>query len=51
MVTEESDQGSDIAFDRTGDAFVVGTAELSGTRITAEVKHDDDPFMRERLVT
>lgn len=39
----------DVVFDHTGDAFVVGVATVSGTRITAEVNHDGDQFLRERL--
>lgn len=39
----------DVVFDHTGDAFVVGVATVSGNRITAEVNHDDDQFLRERL--
>ena len=39
----------DVVFDHIGDAFVVGVATVSGNRITAEVNHDGDPFLRERL--
>ena len=43
------DDVDDVVFDHTGDAFVVGVATVSGTRITAEVNHDGDQFLRERL--
>ena len=55
VVTEHTDADNtddefdDVVFDHTGDAFVVGVANLSGTRITAEVNHDGDQFLRERL--
>lgn len=39
----------DVVFDHTGDAFVVGVATVSDNRITAEVNHDGDHFLRERL--
>lgn len=45
----DDDLFDDVMFDHTGDAFVVGVATLSGTRITAEVNHDGDQFLRERL--
>lgn len=48
-----NDAGDDyvdhVVFDHTGDAFVVGVATVSGNRITAEVNHDRDQFLRERL--
>jgi ribosomal protein L21 len=55
MVTEHTDaddadnEFDDVVFDHTGEAFVVGVATVSGTRITAEVNHDGDQFLRERL--
>jgi len=48
-VDDTDDEFDDVVFDHTGDAFVVGVANLSGTRITAEVNHDGDQFLRERL--
>lgn len=48
-VDDTDDDLDDVVFDHTGDAFVVGVAALSGTRITAEVNHDGDQFLRERL--
>ena len=45
----DDDYIDDVVCDHTGDAFVVGVATVSGTRITAEVNHDGDPFLRERL--
>ena len=53
-ITDDADNGRDdyidaVVFDHTGDAFVVGVATVSGTRITAEVNHDGDRFLRERL--
>lgn len=38
-----------VVFDHTGDAYVVGVATLTGTRIDARVDHDGDQFLRERL--
>ncbi len=56
VVTEIIDDGDaaddyvdDVVFDHTGDAYVVGVATLSGTRIDAPVDHDGDQFLRERL--
>ena len=48
-VDDTDDDLDDVVFDHTGDAFVVGVATMSGTRITAEVNHDGDQFLRERL--
>jgi ribosomal protein L21 len=45
----DDDYIDDVVFDHTGDAFVVGVATVSGNRITAEVNHDGDQFLRERL--
>jgi hypothetical protein len=50
VVTEISDQGNQVAFDHTGDAFIAAVANLTGTRITAEVNHDGEQLLRERLV-
>ena len=48
-VNDSGDYIDDVVFDHTGDAFVVGVAAMSDTRITAEVNHDGDQFLRERL--
>jgi hypothetical protein len=48
-VDDTDDYIDDVVFDHTGDAFVVGIASLSGTRIDASVDHDGDQFLRERL--
>jgi hypothetical protein len=49
VVTEESGEGSQVAFDETGDAYAVGVATLTDTRITAEVNHDGDQLLQQRL--
>ena len=49
VVTEESDEGTRVTFDETGDAYAVGVAILTGTRITADVNHDGDQLLQERL--
>ena len=49
VVTEESDEGARVTFDETGDAYAVGVATLTGTRITADVNHDGDQLLQERL--
>ena len=48
-VDDGDDYLDDVVFDHTGDAFVVGVATLTGTRIDASVDHDGDQFLRERL--
>ena len=48
-VDDGDDYIDDVVFDHTGDAFVVGVASLSGTRIDASVDHDGNQFLRERL--
>ena len=40
---------AEVVFDHTGDAYVVGVATMTGTRIDAPVDHDGDQFLRERL--
>jgi hypothetical protein len=49
VVTEISDQGNEVVFDHTGDAFIAAIANLTGTRITAEINHDGEHYLRERL--
>ena len=48
-VNDGDDYIDDVVFDHTGDAFVVGVASMSGTRIDASVDHDGNEFLRERL--
>lgn len=51
VVTEISDHGGQVTYEHTGDAYVAAVATLTGTRITiADVDHDGDPLLRERLV-
>ena len=49
VVTEIHDDGTDIAFDHTGDAYIVAVAVFDGTRITGDVDHDGTPMLRHRL--
>ena len=51
IVTEtiDADDDAEVVFDHTGDAYVVGVATMTGTRIDAPVDHDGDQFLRERL--
>ncbi len=50
VVTEIHDQGSDIAFDHIGDAYIAAVAIREGNRITGDVDHDGDKHLRRRLV-
>jgi hypothetical protein len=47
--TTSDDDDAEVVFDHTGDAYVVGVATITGTRIDAPVDHDGDQFLRERL--
>lgn len=51
VVTEIHDQGSHIAFDHVGDAYITAVANRQGNRITGDVDHDGDQDLRHRLVT
>jgi hypothetical protein len=48
-VDDGDDYIDDVVFDHTGDAYVVGVATMTGTRIDASVDHDGNQFLRERL--
>lgn len=47
-ITPDGDEDEFLEF--TGDAYVVATATVSGTRITSDVDHNGDLPLRERLV-
>lgn len=49
-ITEISPDGHEAdPLDFTGQAYIVAVANLNATRITADLDHDGDLFLRQRL--
>jgi len=49
-ITQISPDGHETeALDFTGEAYIVAVANLNHTRITADLDHDGDLFLRQRL--
>ncbi len=50
VVTEITDDGSEVTYDHAGDAHLVAVATQRGNNITGDLDHDGDAFLRHRLV-
>jgi hypothetical protein len=50
VITEITPDGhEEETLDFTGEAYIVAVANLNATRITADLDHDGDLFLRQRL--
>lgn len=50
VITEITADGhEEETLDFTGEAYIVAVANLNATRITADLDHDGDLFLRQRL--